>query len=410
VCSSDLYGHMIKGTPQQYISLGDQVEPGQIIGLMGDTGKVFGSKNKKGERIHCQDLPYDLSPFDETIKEGWGTHLHLELLTGNKFAGEKFTTIKPEPLGSANSVNLKKGVFTSYTTSSDLDGNYSKYHYGRYPYTLKLEKVYSITPLRASPGSSTSFELKGESFSEKSPLKIPFCNSQSFQFIDEHTAVITCQILGNGLAEGTFSNPDQPEGILKYQIDISSQSSGSPEISELNFITAKPGEFMNFHILGKNLPGDLKVVVVSKNFPGEEGVCDTKHSFSFLSPGSIKTQCRLPLNLGPVEQQNDQPFKVTVSHQGQVLASKDFEINYGISAANLLPRTALYYTPTRFTITGKNVHRTTVFFIEGCDKKDLKVISQKYDELVLECLIQPKPGTDLSTIQGKTFPHLFLFK
>ncbi|MGE3278970.1 MAG: M23 family metallopeptidase [Candidatus Altimarinota bacterium] len=378
-----LYGHMIKDSVQAYVKVGEEVAAGQILGLMGASGTIITS---------LPDCNNDVPA---------GTHLHFE---ARNYPGGVM-----EPLGDPQNKNIQNGqILTSNTTALDPKNVYSQFHLRKYPYILRLEKVYSVTPLRAVSGSSVRFELKGESFSERSTLRLPFCSTQSFQFVDEQTAAIDCQVSGSGLKEGTFPNADQPEGILKYQVELSSESIGSPSISEVNFITAKPGEWMEFHVRGKNLAGNLAVDVSSRNFSDDEGHCEG--SFSFLSPGSIKYRCQLPLNLGPVQQRNDQPFTVTVSQDGQVLGSKSFDINYGISAVDLLPRTALYYTPTRFTISGKNVHRTTVFYIEGCDKKDLNILSQKYDELVLECFIQPKPGTDLATINGKTFSHVFLFK
>jgi len=381
--SVSLYGHMIHGTVDAYVNVGDQVVAGQILGLMGVTGTIISSQSD------CStDIPA-------------GTHLHFE--------ARNSTGVPMEPLGNPVNKNIRDGqVLTSNTIPSDPKNIYGQYHYRKYPYILKLEKVHSISPLQAKTGTLVRFELKGKSFSENSQLSIPFCSSQTFQMLDEFTAAIDCQVSGSGLKEGTFPNADQPGGVLKYQVELISEVVGSPSISEVNFITAKPGEFMEFHVLGKNLPGDLQVEVASRDYSGNEGRCEG--SFSFLSPGSIKYRCQLPLNLGPVEQKNDQPFNIIISHQGQVLSQEEFGINYGISAVNLLPRTALYYTPTRFTIRGKNVHRTTVFYIEGCDKRDLKILSQKYDELELECFIQAKPNSDLSTLQGKTFPHIFLFK
>jgi len=389
--STSLYAHMIRHTNSLYVKKGDRVVAGQILGLMGATGTIISSQ----------------SPCNSDIPAG--THLHFE---ARNYLDSSGKPLSMEPLGPSENNGISPGrVLTSHTLAHDPKSVYAGHHVGKYPYILKLEKVKSLTPLQAPANSEVRFELFGESFSENSSLKLSFCSSQSFHVIDDHHAFITCQTKNEtGLQEGIFSNPDQPDGILKYQVELQSSPSSTPSVSEVNFITAKPGEFMSFHVLGKNLPGDLKVKISAKNYPGLEGQCDTGDAFFFLSPGSIKTQCRLPLNLGPVEQKNDQPFTITVSHGGQILVTKNFEINYGISAANLLPRTALYYTPTRFTISGKNVHRTTVFFIEGCEKKDLKIISRKYDALILECLIQPKPNTDLSTINGKTFPHLFLFK
>ncbi|MDZ4216708.1 MAG: M23 family metallopeptidase, partial [Candidatus Gracilibacteria bacterium] len=399
--SKAYYGHMITNTNDKYVSTGEKVEKGQILGLMGDTGYILSK--------------YENNPCEKDEKnENFGTHLHFETRDLFDAAGNSTT---PEPLGRPENKDFKvNSTYISDTIPYDPTNAYVKNHAGKYPYVLQMEEVHWITPLQVASGSNATFTVKGNHFSKQTNLQLSFCKSQTWKITDEHTATVSCGVSNEtGLKETLFAN-STAGGELKVQVDLQTNPSGNPSISEVNFIPPKPGEFIDFTILGKNLPGTLHIVVRDQEDRTEQGACDTTGQFSFLSPGKIQSRCRIPLNLGPVETHSERNFMVTMYSSEEAmlrnetpLYSNQFDISYGISSANLEPRKAIYYTPTRFTITGKNVHRTTIFFIEGC--KDLKTIGEtSYEQITFECFLQRLPGAPVPPQQGETQRHLFLFK
>lgn len=403
--TSSIYAHMIDGSHGRYVTQGDFVEAGQVIGLMGDTGTVHG-KVENGEKVFCPGENKD-----------WGTHLHFGVYRGVAYQSWNRTSLLPEPLGHPNNVNIKIGPITSYTEAYDKGNLYLLNDDPKYDYDLHQERIFSITPLQAPMGQNVTFQITGEFFTEnRSVFQIPFCSSQQVNIIDQEHAEVTCTLQSaTGLKEGKFANSSAKESMLTYQVELQSSPSGNPGVDAVNFITPKPGEFFDMTILGKNLPGDVYVDVRSSSSPDE--VCDTTGQFSFLSPGKIQVRCQLPLNLGPVDKRADEPFTIRVYRNRDAfnageppLYRSDTEVNYGIAGAGLSPRQASYGFRSRFTITGRNVHRTSVFFIEGCEKKDTKVISQTYDKVVFECIIHTKPGVDTSSVEGKSFQHIFHFK
>lgn len=291
-----IYGHMIHDTNTPYVSIGDRVVAGQILGLMGDTGNIKSSfKN------------------NPCLKdENYGTHLHFEVQKGHL----------------QNLQSLKtNSIVTSDTPFIDPSNTYETLHAGNYPFVLR-------TP--------------------EPPINLP-------------------------------------------------PKTGPTEITDLRYIIPKAGEKLSVTIMGENLDPSLDIQVLSP-----EPICKTKLKLSNRQEAILT--CQLPLNLGPVAQENEQTFSIVIKEEERLIHQEDFFVNYGISAAQIKPQKAVYYTPTRFTITGKNVHRTTVFYIEGCRDEDIKIIDQQYDRLVLDCWIMPPPNTDISIIDGKSFQHLYLFK
>lgn len=399
--SRSYYAHMISDTNDKYVNLGDEVKAGQILGLMGDTGFI---------------IPGDAN--NPCIMDGNnGTHLHFESVS---FASGSKKSVNPEPLGGYSGFERGK-IINSQTNLFDPKGAYFTHHANTgYPYKLNISEVYSITPLQAQTGRATVFNITGKNFFEGMSLDLPFCGDEKINFISSSSASITCTPTGSGLQEGTFPNTELDGNILKFQVEVKDSTPNLVlRIDEVNFISPKPGEIADLNIRGANLPGDLYVMIKDKQarkFSPATG-CTNEKGSSLLSPGSIQTGCRLPLNIGPVNTESTREFdilifrnKVAHSNEESPLYTSEFSSNFGISAATLKPRKASYYLPTRFTISGKNVHRTTIFYIEGCASEDMSILEQVYDKVVIECLIQPKPDTDLGNIEGKTFKHSFLFK
>lgn len=393
-----VYAHMISNSQARYVKSGDRVTAGQIIGLMGDTGNVTGS----GEKCPRTDA--------------WGTHLHFGVYDSDPGLKYIRKSIIPEPLGSPENINITTGTLRSSTEAYDKGNLYLLYDDPEYDYDLRQERIFSITPLQAPAGQTVTFQIAGEFFADnQKTFQIPFCSSQQVNVIDQEHAEVTCTLQSEaGLKEGKFVNGRLAEKIVTYQVELQSAPSGDPAVDTVNFITPKPGEFLEMTVLGKNFPGDLYVDVRSSS---SDEICDTTGQASFLSPGKIQVRCQLPLSLGPVDRRADEPFTIRVyrnrgafAQREAPLYSSDTEVNYGIAGADLSPRQASYGYKTRFTITGRNVHRTSVFFIEGCEKEDTKVISQTYEKVVFECLIQTKLGVDPNSVEGKSFQHIFYFK
>lgn len=363
--STGIYAHMINDSNKIYVKKGDRVEQGQILGLMGDTGNVSGN-------TPClQDNNY-------------GTHLHYELRNHDE-----------DP----NFGNAKETI-TSNTRPIDKDQLYANHHFGKYPYIPEIEQVHSVNPLSISPGSRTTFVFKGKYFYPDSDFTLPFCTSQSFSYIDQNTAEISCEVTKNTSSYSvTFPNYSQPDGQLKAQFEIGT-SAGSPRIDSIQYLLPKPGEMFTLNINGSELDAGLEFSIQARSDSSTTGSCDFDKQFAELSPNTIKARCRLPLQLGPVEQRNDQVFDLLIKDQGKTLHQEQFSINYGISSPVLSPLQASYEVPTRFSITGKNVHRSSIFYIENC--KDLRVIEQFSNKVTFECFITPKNEQSAS--------HQFFFK
>ena len=399
-----MYAHMVHNSHVRYVTIGDRVEAGQIIGALGDTGNVGGGPRlPNGEKKVCPE------------SEAWAAHLHFAVYDGNPLLSSS-TSLVPEPLGHPDNVDIDIGTITSYTEAYDKDNLYFLYDDSQYDYDLRKEQIFSITPLQVPAGQTVTFQITGEFFTDNQKVfQIPFCTSQQVSIIDPEHAEVTCTLQNSsGLQEGKFVNRKLAGQILTYQVELQSSPSGNPVVDTVNFITPKPGEFLEMTVLGRNFPGDLYVDVRSSS---SNDLCDTTGQASFLSPGKIQVRCQLPLNLGPVDKRADEPFTIRVYRNRDAFAqreaplySSDTEVNYGIAGADLSPRQASYGFQTRFTITGRNVHRTSVFFIEGCKKEDTKVIYQNYEKVVFECIIQTKLGTDPNSVEGKSFQHIFYFK
>jgi len=404
-----LYAHMITDTPQAFVKVGQTIKTGQIIGLMGDTGDVSSkayTTNEQGETVRnlCTDT-----------HTSWGTHLHFGIFT--KYPLGLSADIIPEPLGHPDQISLKKYQYlNSYTQVIDAQNVYVQKYQHLYDFKLENVEVYWIHPLQASIGTELSFVLQGKNFTDNTQLTLPFCEEQETTVLDHEHAHVDCQISSEtGLKEGVFSNSKSETGQLKHQVELQSSSSGSPEVSDVKYISPKPGEYFNLHITGKNFSGNLYTHIQSRNNPGENGQCDTTGQTSFLSPGSIKTRCLAPLDLGPAQRKDNEIFDISIYLSIESMERNDppiytnkFDVNYGVSAAELSPLQAVYFIPTKFTITGKNIHRTKIFHIDNCN--DLKVVSQSYDRIEFECVLQPPIAGDPAQLEGQSFRHKFLFK
>jgi hypothetical protein len=368
--STGIYAHMINDSNKIYVKKGDQVEQNQILGLMGDTGSVS-IGNANNPCLH--DTNY-------------GTHLHYELRHHEK-----------DP-----NFGKDKEVITSKTRPFDKANLYANNHFGKYPYIPQVEQVHSVSPLVAKPRSRTQFLLKGKYFYKDSDFSLPFCISQQLTTINEQLIKIDCETKNQ---EGThlvkFPNLSQTNGQLRANFQLT-HNPNPLSISQVTFIPPHPGEMLVLNISGTGLHADLDISIQSQNDPSEEGSCNFKNQFTELSPTKIIVQCRLPLNLGPVKQNNNQQLAITISSNNQTLYQDQLEINYGISSPHLSPLQATYNVPTQFSITGKNVHRSTIFYIENCKQDQFRIIEQLYNKVIFECLITPKNDGSSS--------HQFFFK
>ncbi|MDF2379310.1 MAG: S-layer homology domain-containing protein [Candidatus Gracilibacteria bacterium] len=390
------YAHMIKDTLSKYVSVNDTVQAGQILGLMGDTGTIISSSTP------CE---YDNNK---------GTHLHFE---SRNYTDDQNNILLPEPLGGHS--NIANGsTLTSTTIPYDPKRAYSQYHYGVYPYILELHQVHSITPLQATGGSNTTFTLTGKNFAENVPLTLlnDLCTDQTYTYKSQNKVEISCAVTTQtGLKTGVFSAPNQPEGKLEYQIEV---QAGTPSnvivVNKAEYIPTAAGDYMDIDITGKNFTGDLLFDIYDIKFKrNQQAYCKKADEFYLLSAGHIKLRCKLPLNLGAVSQDNERNFSFEIfrnrsaKNTGEApLYTNNFEVNYGISINELTPRSAIFYTPTRFTITGKNVQRITTYFMEGC--QTWKLIESSTEKLTIECE-KIVPTTD-ENLDGKSFRHLFIFK
>jgi murein DD-endopeptidase MepM/ murein hydrolase activator NlpD len=277
--------------------------------------------------------------------------------------------------------------------------------------TGTIESSFSKNPCQeeSNYGTHLHFEIRNS----KSPNIPPLSPSPQSAFNSGKTYISTTVPLDPGNIYETLHAGKYPF-VLKKEVEKLLKplppDGNIPTIQEINFITPRPGEWLNLSIVGEHLHDELMVKIEDKRATNQDGECSFQERFIFLSRNMIKLRCRMPLHLGSVASKENRHFSIEVFHKESLRYSTKFDSSYGISGTEMNPRKAVYYTPTRFVITGKNVHRTTVFYIEGCEKKDFKVLEQRYDELVLECLIQPLPNTDLANIKGKSFQHLFLFK
>lgn len=372
--STGIYAHMINDTNRTYVSEGDIVSAGQIIGLMGDTGSVStGYKNNP--------CPHD---------NNYGTHLHFEL-----------RNFEEDP-----DLGTKSEVITSKTQMHDPEKRYLENHFKKYPYIPQITQVYSIHPLQAQPNQKQTFHLQGKYFSEDSFFELPFCNSQKSIFQDSGNIDIECEVDSETKDyQVQLPNLHQTDGNLSATIRIGKGSPTQATISQVEYIPPKPGEDLNITIIGNGLDGSIKTIIQAKNDDSKNGRCDFKNQFQFLSSQKLVSKCKIPLNIGPVEQQSSQIFTFSLQQDDEVLFTDEFRINYGISSAQIEPLKTNYYSPTQFTITGKNVHRTTVFYVEGCASDQLRIIKRQYDKLVFECPLFP-----INEEPEQTSSHRFLLK
>lgn len=374
--STGYYAHMINDSNKIYVKKGDRIEQGQIIGLMGDTGNII-SKYKNNP------CPHD---------KNYGTHLHFELRNSTK---------TPQSLDGEKPLT-KGSIINSKTRPIDKDALYANHHFGKYPYIPQIEQVHSISPLVAKPGSRTQFLLKGKYFTEDSNFSLPFCESQQPSIINQQLIEIDCKTkLIEDRFELSFPNLYQPNGELLVNF-VLTNTPNNINIDDVTFIPPHPGEILELTITGSGLSTDLDLKVQSKTYKTKNGKCDFKDQFATLSPTKIIARCQLPLNIGPVKQDNNQALEIDISSNNRTLYEDQFEINYGISSPRLSPLQATYDIPTRFSITGKNVHRSSIFFIENCEQKSFRIIEQLYNKVIFECLITPK--------NDGTSSHQFFFK
>ncbi len=368
------YAHMINDSSKIYIKKGDDVEQAQILGLMGDTGHI---ESGREPCLHDNNL---------------GTHLHFELRnTGNS---------NPE----IDNLEAPSSLETIHSETRLIDKNslYANNHFGKYPYIPEIEQVHSVSPLVVKPGSRTQFLFKGKYFYEDSDFELPFCTDQELKLIDEQSASIDCEIIDKeGIHEAVFPNLYQKDGQLKLHFELT-HNPENLNINDVQFIPPHPGEALDLSITGTGLSTDLDISVQSQSDSSQDGACDFEDQFSYLSPTKIIVRCQLPLNLGPVEQENEQELAISINKNNQTLYQDTLSINYGISSPQLSPLQATYNIPTRFSITGKNVHRSSIFFIENCENKSFKILEQLYNKVTFECFISPK--TD------GTSSHQFFFK
>jgi hypothetical protein len=371
--NTGIYAHMINDSNSIYVKKNDEVEAGQIIGLMGDTGYV----SKGNEHNPCKH------------DNNYGTHLHFEV-------NNSITNID------GNSSLKTHQILHSKTRPIDEDSLYANNHFGKHPYIPEIEQVHSISPLVAKPGSRTQFLLKGKYFYKDSEFTLPFCESQQITTINQQLIEIDCETKQvENTFETSFPNYYQPNGELLVNFHLT-HDIDELKVEDLSFIPAHPGEMLELSITGSGLNSELDISVQAQSDPSKNGSCNFEDQFSYLSPTKIIARCQLPLNLGPVEQDNKQQLTITISSNNQTLYQDQLEINYGISSPLLSPLQATYNIPTRFTITGKNVHRSSIFFIENCQQNSFQIIEQLYNKVIFECLITPK--TD------DTSSHQFFFK
>lgn len=398
-----VYAHMIYESPDTYVSIGDTVEAGQIIGLMGDTGDV----SSISARNVCPE------------SKAWGTHLHFALYKDSTSKSLRKPYL-PEPLGKSENIDITTGNIESTTIAYDKDGKYLLNHQGKYDYKLYETEIHSVTPLQVTGGTTTTFSLRGNNFKEDNSLKLndSLCTSQQYTYVSKRKAEISCSVTTQpGLKVGIFPAPGQPEGKIEYQVEV---QTGTPSnmvvVNKAKYIPTSAGDYMDIDVTGKNFTGELLFDIYDTRFArNQRARCQQADEYYLLGPGHIKLRCKLPLNLGPVSQSNNRTFSFEVyrnqgaKNAGEApLYTNNFEMNYGISINELTPKSALYHTPTRFTVTGKNVHRITTFFMEGCADKDWKMIESSPEKLVIECKkIQPLTNESLD---GKDFRHLFIFK
>ncbi|MGE3278624.1 MAG: M23 family metallopeptidase [Candidatus Altimarinota bacterium] len=359
--TSSWYAHMIKDTLA--VNINDEVQQGQVLGLMGDTGNTSGMK--------C-------SAFDG---ENVGAHLHYEMRNADGSA------YKPEPLiGEETYTGLSKAGNPYYSTSIMYDpSNHWDLYDGKVPYRLSYNpaQLESIHPLLAYAGSRTDFTITGTSLPDDVEVSIPGCNDVQWITKTDFEQQFSCEVAGD-LADEEISNgtiTSKTYGVIPFEFILKILSPEAsfpiPKVHRVNADRKRPGELKTFTIQGENLPGDLLF-----QFPE----C-TDQNFIMRSPDEQRVQCRIPRRVEDSEgkRTNDLhtfTFRLSDPRQDLQFESTTQE-DYRIHISRVTPLEGAYGIPNTFTFVGDNVDLADAFFIERCG--ELREISRAQKRVKIQC-------------------------
>ena len=384
------YGHMIENSIQ--VKVGDEVDAGQLLGLMGSTGISEGRKctlNKENP----------LTGKKEDVQVN-GIHLHFEIRNGStsyhvhSFLGKKIY-LKEDM--------IRGGKYISTTKMQDADGYWAKYGY-RYDYVLPPEaigdmptpKITSITPLIVKKGEKTTFTIKGKLLPEDMNVSIPGCNDKKWilntngrrghnkqQFtctnykVDDNSGFISISKAGK---DGKDIEMGITIKVIREGEVVGDQYvNNDDEVVDKNIIdNIKAGQESEFTITGNNLPGDLML-----SMP----ICE---EITFLSRGPElqRVKCKVSKH---IYNKDGKRYNKEVSHpiqiknqSGELLFNSSVLLNHKVRITNVKINNNFYGKNSQFTFMGEGLNLVDAYHVDAC--AELTKISQSENELILECM------------------------
>jgi hypothetical protein len=202
--SSSHYAHMIQDSLQ--VTVNDRVEQGQILGLMGDTGRTsIGICEWTGENAKGVIEPKTLE----------GIHLHFEMrnkkgkiLAVNSLVGQE--TYKDIKVGNN---------YLSDSKMYDPNNYWNRVKY-RYQYVLPDEgytekppsaRIIGFTPLSVKIGERPKFTITGAYLPKELYVNLPGCDPEwDEQSQEKHT--FTCNEFEEGVVNGVVKFSEEDEG------------------------------------------------------------------------------------------------------------------------------------------------------------------------------------------------------
>lgn len=360
---------MVKGpTINNKSIIGDSVQQGQILGLLGDTGRTKG--------IVC-------TAFDGTNE---GAHLHFEMRDQD---GKAF---KPEPLiGEKSYTNISEAgnPYESTTIMVDPENHWDQYD-GIVPYKLSYNpvRINTIEPLSIFAGAKQTFTITGENLPEDLSLHLNLCESIKWLKRERNEQQFACDIKEKfsrtQQSLGFFTSAQYGKVPFRFEIEILDHGSlpEQQKITEITHNNARPGQVRTFTIQGKNLPGDLKWSLEP---------CENI-SYPFRSSHRQIMTCRIPRRLtGTDGKRINAPYTFNAEVSSPETGFRyqySFTEDYEVKILWAFPPVAAYGKRTTFTFVGKNVDLAQAFFIERCGNLQEKERSENFVSIECTPLLQ----------------------
>lgn len=377
------YGHLLPNTLA--VEVGEEVVAGQILGLMGATGNVFGKV-----------CAWEEESITEITKHR-GTHLHLE--TNNS----KGLAVKQEPLVGKEAYTDITAVktYTSATTMIDPKGHWEKFA-GRVPYVYNgtyvtmasassyQPRIHSITPAVAIAGTNQTFTIKGENLPKTIQPVLHGCRNLKWIKQEPTEQRFSCDLPKNPGPLKGFVRFTPPPGIIELNFTINTvnklESEDFPEIKNVQIENPKAGQEVKFIVTGTSLPNDLR--------PDMEECKDFKYKIA--GPMRLEFSCKLPHTIKDVK--GKRPNGIHRFHTNLVSASTDFSyptsftVDYQVQVKSISPVSMLYDKEATIVLEGKNLDLAKAIWVESCDK--MKIMEHTEKRIKVAC-VPYKPKSNL---------------